>query len=226
VDVQAHLAWTDIATALGTVSATVLAVVLAGREVIDRWIHHPMLDVALENQPPDFQLIALRGLNGSFLCMAWYCRLQIWNNGNRRAHEVQVRMTRLVVIDESRHSQDDRDFVPMNLKWTNIGEVTLAGLAPDLPQHCDLCFFADPNVSPPPLITFCTEVQPNEVAPDRWPNRKPPGNYRAEIAVTATDAQTVYRTLNIEFSGEWFGSVEEMASKRFSVKVTSERIRP
>jgi hypothetical protein len=222
--VQAHLAWTDIATALGTVGATLLAVVLAGREVIDRWFHHPELDVALEHQAPDFQLIALRGLDGSFLCMAWYCRLQIRNNGNRRAHEVQVRMTRLVVI-ESGDSKQDSDFVPMNLKWTNVGDVTLAALVADLPQHCDLCLFADPTVSPPALITFCTEVQPNEVAPGRWPNRKPPGKYRAEIAVTASDASTVYRTVDIEFSGEWSESIDEMTSKHFRVEVTSEPVR-
>lgn len=224
MDAQAHLAWTDIATAVGTVGAAALAVVLAGREVIDRWLHHPELDVAFDQAPPDLQLIALRRPNGDFLYMGWYCRLQILNRGDRRAHQVQVRMTRLLVMDDSQGAKNDSDFVPMNLRWTNIDKVTLGALTPDLPQHCDLCFLADPNVAGPALLTFCTEVQPNEVAPGRWPNRKPFGRYRVEIAVTASDAKTVYKSLAVEFSGGWSEDAEEMASKHISVRVTPGRI--
>ena len=225
---MADVTWADGLTAVGTFLAVVVALGLAGWEWIRRRIWRPELDVVVEPRSPDGQIIRVGGVGGSY--WAFYCRLQIHNTGSRRAHGVQVRMIRLV--DGSGPSKGDADFVPMNLVWSNvprnplgsnIRRIELPALVPELPQHCDFCFFTHTE---PPLVQFCTEETPNAVGGGRWPTKKPPGQYRADIAVAAENAKTIYRTLGVVFTGKWSDNVDEMAATNLRVTVRREPDRP
>ncbi len=205
---------TDWLTAIGTVGATGLAVVLAGRDIVSRWIFHPRLDVALRQGPPDCVITQITESTpaGAMLRQAFYCRLRIQNNGNRRAQGVEVRMICLWRYDSGSYTEDG-DFVPMNLLWSHRGTIGTPVLEPKLPQHCDFCYFQRPI----PIgdgkawMDFATEVQPNQVGPDRWPTKKPPGKYRAEIVITADNAKPKSKILAIDFVGEWSDDPVEMA---------------
>jgi|HubBroStandDraft_6_1064221.scaffolds.fasta_scaffold00015_115 hypothetical protein len=224
--------WTDVFTAFGTVGATAVAVFLLFREVIVHWIWHPQLEVRLLRRPPDCHIIqevvqvAYPGEPPtSFTRDTFYCRLQVDNVGKRRALEVEVRISRVWRLNEDGQYEEDRDFLPMNLRWANL----VAGLAvpvidPHLPRHCNLCMF--PKSSVPgepagPMIQFLTEVRPFKVGPDRWPTFKPPGSYRVEIAVTADNAKPIRKCVDIRFTGEWFDDSVGLAEKALRIAVTS-----
>ena len=63
---------------------------------------------------------------------------------------------------------------------------------PELPRHCDLCKFVKPMANTgKSWLEFTIEARPNKVAEDRWPTRKAPGKYRAEITLTADNAMAI-----------------------------------
>ena len=216
---MANVTWADALTAVGTVLAVVVALGLAGWGAIAGRLWRPKLGVLYEPRSPDYQIIRVqRVVDGKFLHRAVYCRVQIHNTGSRRANGVQVRMIQLWRLDGSGRPKEDEDFVPMNLVWTNIGVVELPALVPDLPQHCDFCRFEHIE---PPLVEFCTEATPNQIDEGRWPTKKPPGRYRADIAIAAGNAETVYRTLDVEFTGNWSDNVDDMAATELLVTARS-----
>lgn len=153
-----HATLADWLTAGGTVIAALLAVGLAGRDIIDRLIHHPTLDVALKHGPPDCVIVLatviLRSSDGltERTHPAFFCRLAIENHGNRRADHVGVRMTRLYRHEADGSYRLDADFSPMNLKWTHTGVIETPVLEADLPRLCDFCFFFSPGLPGYPTL--------------------------------------------------------------------------
>jgi hypothetical protein len=114
---------------------------------------------------------------------------------------------------------DDPGFFPMNLVWSHRGTITLPVLLAEVPQHCDFCAFLDLKRVSPPLVHFCTEVEPNQVADGSWPTKKPPGRYRAEIVVTADDAKPLTKELEIVFTGVWSDDAVQVATHELQVAV-------
>jgi hypothetical protein len=221
---------TDWLTAIGTVGATVVALLLAGREQLRGFFFRPRLEVSVRLGPPDchviqeVQEVEWPGHGSTFDTEpVFYCRLAVNNVGNRRASQVAVRMTRLWRQAEPGGYVEDADFLPMNMTWAHIREgLVVPVLDPGLPRHCNLCHFYQPaeGATGPPLIQFDTEVVPFEVGENRWPTKKPPGDYRAEIAVTADNAEPIRRVLEIRFTGEWFIDAETIAERSLRVTVT------
>jgi hypothetical protein len=233
--VDAHPNVADWLTAVGTVSATLLAVVLAGRDQLSRWLFHPRLSVSVRPGPPDSHIVQaseetqMFGRTMQIGTPLYICRLSIDNTGNRRAINVEVRMNRLWRIVGGTKVEDP-DFIPLNLVWSNIGSSTLTNLDPGLPRHLDFCHFYQPfgagegSASP---LTFNTEVEPLEVGqpdPDntashRWPTHKEPGEYHAELAITATDVTSLRKVITVAYTGEWFDDAAEIARKALVVTV-------
>ena len=46
-----------------------------------------------------------------------------------------------------------------------------------------------------------------------------PGRYRAKIAVAADNAKTIYRTLDVAFTGKWSDNVDDMAATNFPGRI-------
>lgn len=208
---QNGTSWTDVLTALGTVGAAVIALVLASWGAISRALFRPKLDLGLRHGSPDCQIIEVRRIpDNALLWLSLYVRLQVKNSGNRRARAVQLRITGLQRYDDTAGWRTDADFIPMYLTWANIGGTVLEGLQPGLPQHCDLCRFNQSRYPDFPLLEFITEADPHAVGPDRWPTKKRPGRYRATLAVTADNAKTVRRPVELDFTGEWRDDLDQM----------------
>lgn len=233
-----QLSWTDVATAIGTVGATTLALGFALRDQIRALFIRPRLTVALRRTPPDCQIITEEhplqwvgsagtwgGMPQVLAVPTFYCRLSIGNDGDRRALNVEVRMTRLWRYEaEQSDYVEDRDFLPMNLTWAHavIG-LAVPVIDPHLPRHCNFCHFSQAPDTENALMSFNTEVEPLEVGERRWPTKKSPGKYRAEIAVTAENAKPTYRTLEIEFTGTWSDDPVVIAESGLKVEVTTDR---
>jgi hypothetical protein len=220
---------TDWLTAIGTVGATVVALILAGREWLLGLFFRPRLEVSVRLGPPDCHIIQeeqemeIFGRTSFTTEAVFYCRMAVNNPGNRRASQVAVRMTKLWLQVEPGRYVEDSDFLPMNLTWAHIREgLVVPVIEPHLPRHCNLCHFYQLPIGATtlPLLQFDTEVVPFEVGENRWPTQKPPGSYRAEIAVTADNAESIHRILEIAFTGEWFINAETIAERSLRVTVT------
>jgi hypothetical protein len=221
---------TDQLTAWSTFAAAVVALLLGLGffEWLRHWFWRPKFTVSLRLEPPDCHIIekiaqVSLGSNiplpinipPSFPYRSFYCRLSITNVGGRRANDVEVRMTGLFTQDAAGAPTRDSDFLPMNLTWSHRNTLLLPALYRDLPSHCDLCHFD--HLSGSALMEFDTEVTPNQVGPERWPTKKPPGKYRTQIAVVADNASPSYHNVDIEFTGQWYDDPIEMAQRGLRV---------
>jgi hypothetical protein len=182
----------------------------------------PKLRVSIEMRPPDCTKIRAvygtrvteTGTEPTSFVDSYYYRLQITNTGNREAQDVEVRLLRLQVTVGA-ESKEDRDFFPLNLKWSNTGQVTAPRIQPKLSKHCDLCQILGND---PGFIEFVTEVTPNPLRPGIWATKKPAGVYRLVIAVAANNASVVEKTLRISFVG-WRDDEAEMLSEGLVVEL-------
>ena len=135
-------------------------------------------------------------------------------------------MIRLWWRDSDGSYREDKDFIPLNLVWSYRHIITTPVLEPDLPQHLDFCLCMKPWRGGSSWLDFTTEVQPRQVATNRWPTRKPIGKYRAEIVVTAANAKAKPKTLEINFTGKWADDPVEMATRGLRVDVRHESPQP
>jgi hypothetical protein len=226
--------WTDVLTAFGTVGATVVALALALR--LGEVLRKPRLTVTAHPGPPDCQVIEeeieTRTMSGFgpptpgpvLRGVAFYSRLRIDNEGRRRARNVEVRMTRLW-RKENDAFVEDTDFLAMNLKWAHreatSDPLTVPVIDRHLPRHCGFLRFSKPwnNDLANSWIQFDTEVQPLQIGLGRWPTRKKPGTYKAEIAMTADNCKMARSVLLIEFAGTWLDDPAGLAEQGLKVTV-------
>ncbi len=133
-------------TAIGTVGAVIVAVVLAlWGEEIKRWFVHPRLSL---NKPrvghPDSDSAEQQTNYGAYAGKAYFFRLAIRNRGNTAARDVQVF---LESVDRIVAEKPERvaECTPMNLLWSNRGSPTLPTLLPEMPpSYSDLVHVEEP----------------------------------------------------------------------------------
>jgi hypothetical protein len=232
---------TDAVTAWSTLAAVVVALLigLGARDWLRHRLWQPRLGVTIRPGPPDCHIIeteiralanlggmallpsgaiAMQSITGTHSFPSFYCRLRVENTGSRMARQVHVRMTKLWRYSDDGVAAEDQDFLPLNLKWSHLNDITLAALYPELPQHCDLCHVVheDPDRS---LMDLDTQVTPNQVGPDRYPTRKPPGRYRAQLALYADNVKPIYKNVEMYFTAEWYDDAEQMAQRGLHVTV-------
>jgi len=202
-------------TVIGTVGATVVALALGlgfGDWVRGKFVR-PKLELDATIASPTVQLMPLGNLGG-----AWYFRLKITNTGNAPAREVQVF---LASVEEWEGTQQKfvpaKRFLPMFLRWSNVGATTTPTLWPDMPRFCDWFHIADPNIK-----QFVGENLPNvsaskgvfaldlEVKPTNRGHLLEPGVYRCALKLAAANHDPVTKIFRIEFDGYWYGDEPNM----------------
>lgn len=213
----------DTLSAAGSAIATALAVVVAlviaiWGDDMKAWFRKPLLTLSIRPHAPDCHKIMTTGFNpqGWFALqyMSYFMRFAIGNDGRTAAKNVVVRALKLWCRAANGTYTEDPYFLPMNLIWSHSstqtqpqGSVIASRIDPQLPRHCDLGHVDEGGGG---LLTFCTEVKPNEVAPNVWPTVKPAGHYRLSVAVVADNADTRYYLVEIGWDGQWRDNETEM----------------
>lgn len=213
--------------AIGAVATFFTGVVALLIAVWGPWLRglvfRPVLRVSIDMRPPDcIKIQAVLGNRSpnlpTFVTDSYHFRLKVTNAGNREAQDVEVKLLRLRVVPNGGPGREDRDFLPLNLKWSDSELITVPRIQPKLFKHCDLCNTLSLPPGGTPLMDFRTEVVPNQLRPDIWPTRKKPGNYALDIAVSANNAKVVYKTLRISFAG-WFDDEAMMFNRGLVISV-------
>jgi len=223
--------WTNSLTAIGTLSAVLVAlwVAIFGPRRVTR----PKLSVTLSMESPD----CIASFNRNQRMKAhpsgpdyYTIRPQVENHGNEDARDVEVKMLRLWIVNDNGETATDALFLPLVLPWSwwpspSLPMVYMPKLIPGMPKHFDLIVVAPKQhsrrggrrwhhretFSEPWIIFQHAYIFPDGVS-EKDLMRKPPGQYQLDFIVSASNAKTIYRTAYINFKG-WRNSATEMFSK-------------
>jgi hypothetical protein len=206
----------DWLTAIGTVGTAVLALVLATSDWFQRLFIHPKLQIDALVEAPSAQKTTWRSTTGTDLAEVWYFRLRITNCGKAAARDVQVFLAN---VEERRNGKliPVKKFLPMFLKWANVGTITTPSLWPDMPRFCDLGHVTDPEKKQllneelagvgeyHGVLALDLEVLPNQQG-----HLLEPGTYQFELKIAGENYRPHAFKIQIKFDGLWYPDEEEM----------------
>ena len=212
------------------IATLALAIVAALQDVIRRLFLRPRLEATITVSPPDCHKTILRqrqietkyepavGATRAFEKVheadCYYFKLRVENSGNERAEKVEVFAASLSKRDEVGKFRPVHDFMPLNLRWSNVHTTYLDAISPEMWKFCDLAHIIDPlkrepfdaennpRLGLPPeetLLSLDLEVKPNNLL-----HLVPPGVYRIDIMIGAANSKPVSRTFEINHTGNWF----------------------
>jgi hypothetical protein len=210
------ISWCDLftaewLTAIGTVGATFAAVALGAKDWILGKFVHPKLNLDGSIASPSAQKMLFRTETGQALGDVWYFRLKISNSGNAVARDVHVFLASVEEWEnEGKEFVPVKRFLPMFLKWSNVGATTTPTLWPDMPRYCD--WF---HVSTPEIKQFVGEELSGthlqsvlaldlEVTPNNSGSLLGRGTYRCTLKLAAANHKPITKMFRIEFGGLWY----------------------
>jgi hypothetical protein len=153
--------------------------------------------------------------------------MAIENTGKTRARLVQV-----FVKSVSRKNADGsfsvlKRFLPMNLRWSvyiKDPEIFADGISPLMKKHCNIGRIIDPKYrkdagddlpdakADKALFALQLEAIPNDKS-----HILIPGIYLIELIVAAENCEPVSKKIEINFTGEWYSTEEEMFSQGLGI---------
>ena len=107
-------------------------------------------------------------------------------------------------------------------------EIFADGISPEMGKHCDLGHINHPSKRPllgedlPGLRQTSTVLALDlEVSPNTLSHLIPPGEYRLEIKLAATNSKPVIKIIEMDIKGNWYDNENEMFSKGIDMKEMS-----
>lgn len=189
----------DWLTAIGTIGATLVALLLAVAGDRIRWRRRPRLTLTIGDGPPDKQRIDVGEWNqetGEPInpIDAFRVRASI-NNGGSAATNVEVRLT--VLEDERKDGSFSADswFVPSNLRWADSKTPTTRVIHRNIPKQCDILQIIDWEVQGDPMRFELFTVNDS-----LWRRQ---GRYRLHVALACDEVDPVNQTIEITYDGGW-----------------------
>jgi hypothetical protein len=158
----------------------------------------------------------------------YYLRLLVTNDGRSRATDVQVYAERLEKQGPDGTFELVTRFLPMNLKWTNVGTIYMP-LPAGARKHIDLAHVLeptrrnafggedDPSLNVPggkTVLSFDVEMKAFTMG-----HLAQPGVYRLTLDLTSSETRRQRHTIEINHTGEWFDDESAMLSQGVTVKL-------
>ena len=228
----------DTAKWAGAIATFIAVIVALLKEEIIRLWRKPDLVARVKLCAPDCHKTRVTFLNHITrqpdVVDCYYFRLWVENKGNLRAEKVQVFASKLLKKHTDGVYREEQHFLPMNLKWSHsqipIGrpEIFADGISPEMGKHCDLGHINHPSKRPllgedlPGLRQTSTVLALDlEVSPNTLSHLIPPGEYRLEIKLAATNSKPVIKIIEMDIKGNWYDNENEMFSKGIDMKEMS-----
>jgi len=203
--------------------ATFLAVLVAlFKEEIQALWRRPSLAASIRLSTPDChktEMTVTNTLTGQVLDSwpCYYFRVWVENSGNLRAEQVQMFLSRLLRKHADGSFKEEKQFLPMNLRWANSHEIFAEGISPKMGKHCDLGHIVHPSKA-----TQAGNTLPNvpadkvimsldlEVKPNTKSHLLAPGTYRLELRLAAANSTPVVLILELTLTGGWYDDESRM----------------
>lgn len=202
-----------------------LAGIFGVHEIIKNWRLKPDIKVSIKLEPPDSLKIAMTNTaTGQFLYDTYYFRFKVENTGNLKMEDVEVLALELHKKGNNGRFSKVRNFLPMNLVWANVHEVTMPKIQPGLFKHCDFGHIVQ-NVNSSPFglagrssVIFILETQ---VTPNTGFNYLLPGEYKIRLAFAANNLKPEYYWYQFKVEDRWDNNEQRMLSQNISIKKLS-----
>jgi hypothetical protein len=207
-------------TAVGTVGAVVLALVLAlWGEEIRRLVARPQLSLKTHVGRPDSVSVKRETTAGSSSGTAYFFRLAVRNSGNTAAREVQVFLDSVERVVNGK-SEKVAECTPMNLLWSYRRNATLPTLLPKMPPtYCDLVHVEEPQPGWNPLEQRdASLVLDVEFPSNTGGHVLGAGTYFVRIILAGANCRPRRYKLEVVFPGSWFAQEEKMFDVGFKMR--------
>lgn len=203
-----------------------LAGIFGLHEVVKNWRIKPNIKVGMKLEPPDCLKIAMTNTaTGQFLYDTYYLRFRVENTGNEKMEDTEVVALELYKRGTNGRFSKVKTFLPMNLVWANVGEVTMPKIQPGLFKHCDLGhIIQNPNphvnlnafgLAGRSNVIFILETQ---VTPNTGSNYLLPGRYKIKLAFAANNFSPRYYWYIFEIKDQWDSNEQRMFSRNIVVE--------
>jgi hypothetical protein len=159
----------------------------------------------------------------------YYLRLWIENAGNVRAEAVQVFVKSLARKQANSQFSEDRDFLPMNLRWSHSpSPLIFTSINPGMGRHCDFGHIVDPAFDSeflPSKQFFAKKPDEGktvvsldvEFEPATYSHLIPPGEYRITLMIGGANFKPETTQLELVHTGNWHPDEEKMFSDGLGV---------
>ncbi len=201
---------------IAIISALVLGVAGLFQDWIKSQFYYPELEINFKVEQPDCHktIITYKHENGLIISKdCYYYRLKILNKGNIRANKVEVIIRKKYTEDEMGKFVEDKNFLPLNLKWSHDGVIIRESIAPSLSRYCDFG-----HIDKPDLIDLLKLDLDLEVKPNTGSNFINPNKHRFEITAVADNSNPVTKIFEIEFDYFWDDNEKYMLEKGLNSK--------
>lgn len=188
----------DWLTAIGTILAVAVALLIAGASTIKKWIYRPVLKVEFENGPPFARpptpITVPAGAPPAF---GYFIRLRVTNSGKSIARDVEGKLMRIYGAGTL---QERNDFDPTNLHWA--GHDQHGGEVPrTVDIHKTAFEFLDlvnTQSGGPGIIIYTTETIPRGI-----PFALPWGDYVFDVILFGKNTEPVEKFYLLHVRTGW-----------------------
>jgi len=208
-------------TAIGTVGAVIVALVLAlFGEKIGRLVVRPKLSLRkVRVGRPDSERTRRVTMTGANAGIAYFFRLAILNRGNTAAHDVQVFLESVERVVNGK-PEEVTEFTPMNLVWSYRGSATLPTLLPDMPPtYCDLAHVDEPkpevDLKEKQAASLVLDV---EFPPNTGGHVLDAGTYYFHLILAGANCRPRRYKLEVIFPGNWLADEKKMFDIGFKMR--------
>lgn len=190
-------------------------------EIVKNWRVKPNIKVSMQLEPPDCLKIPVTNTaTGQILYDTYYLRFKVENTGNFRMEDVEVFAMELFKRkDNNVRFSKVNSFLPMHLRWSNVGEVTMPKILPGLHKHCDLGHIVQ---NPNPYVNLgafgllgrshAVFILDTQVTPNTGSNYLLPAEYRLKVAFAANNLKPKYYWVSVKIFNRWSSNQQQMLS--------------
>ena len=223
--------WGSVADWVVGAGTLILAATAVFQETIRGWFYRPRFNASIKTEAPDCVAVDFTKPDGTFVAHSIYLRLWVENVGNATAVNAEVFARNLRRQRADRSWEGVTTFLPMNLKWSNIGQVYFPRIAPEMGKHCDLGHIVDPMQrhmlrEDAPRLALTTQ-QTSLSFDVVWPSNQRghiigPGDYRIDLLIAAENARPITITVSIALRGFWVADDTKMLRDGIGVAIVQD----
>jgi hypothetical protein len=194
------------------------------RENIVRIFFKPKLDVTFQLSQPDSHKTVVTYKEDNYTHETYFLRMRIENNGNYQLDDVEAMVVERANMGTNGKYEKDNEFLPLNLLWSNTGEITKRKIQPKLFKYLDVGRVSEANKDR--MINVFSFTKDSKVAlvlyVEMMTNKGTyvfvPGEYKIKIIFAANNLMPVTKTYRLFIADKWAEDEDEMFKNNIIIK--------
>jgi len=195
------------------------AVAFLAPYLVERWkftYRSPKLKIKFKLAPPDCHQTLWN--DGGAVTLVYYFRFLVQNFGKSQADVCEVTLEKIFKENGAGEMVEDKNFTPVNLKWSGLRNPLERTIQPDREMYCDLGRVHHPSHNyrssyknfpskDQALNKFVFEL------PERYYSGLDcliPGKYKLVVSVYSNNAKKTTRQFNLSWTGKWQDEESDM----------------